>query len=118
VISDERILGSSEFVETVLKSANEAYERKTVIQAEGINLDHLLGIVAAGLDIEIFFSQPTGSVSDLLSVWNIWKLFTNVPVFHVIENSERSNEDSTLISLALQLSISFAIFKNSGLSRS
>ncbi|MCP4297226.1 MAG: hypothetical protein GY786_16615 [Proteobacteria bacterium] len=30
VISDERILGSSGFVETVLKSANEAYERKTV----------------------------------------------------------------------------------------
>ena len=31
-------LASSEFVETVLKSANEAYERKTVIQAKGINI--------------------------------------------------------------------------------
>jgi hypothetical protein len=30
VISDEHILGNSEFVETVLKSANEAYVRKTV----------------------------------------------------------------------------------------
>jgi REP element-mobilizing transposase RayT len=53
VISDERILGSSEFVETVLKSANEAYERKTVIQAKGINLDHLIGIVAARLELDV-----------------------------------------------------------------
>jgi hypothetical protein len=47
LISDERILGSSEFVEMVLKSANEAYERKAVIQAQGINLDQQIGIVAA-----------------------------------------------------------------------
>ena len=53
VISDERILGSSEFVETVLKSANEAYERKTVIQAKGINLDHLIGMVAGRLDMDV-----------------------------------------------------------------
>lgn len=38
VISDERILGSSEFVEMVLKSANEAYERRAAIQAQGIDL--------------------------------------------------------------------------------
>ena len=37
----------------VLKSANEAYERKTVIQAQGIHLDQLIGIVAARLDMEI-----------------------------------------------------------------
>ncbi len=35
VVSDERILGSSEFVERVLKSANLAYERKTEIKAKG-----------------------------------------------------------------------------------
>ena len=53
VISDERILGSNEFVEMVLKSANEAYDRRTVIQAQGINLDPLIGTVAARLDLEV-----------------------------------------------------------------
>jgi REP element-mobilizing transposase RayT len=53
VISDERILGSSEFVETVLKLANEAYERKAVIQAKGISLDHLIDIVAARLELDV-----------------------------------------------------------------
>ena len=53
VISDERILGSSEFVEMVLKSANEAYERKTVIQAQGIQLDQLIGIVAGRVDMDV-----------------------------------------------------------------
>jgi len=52
VISDEPILGSSGFVETVLKSANEAYERKTVIQAKGI-MDHLIGIVAGRLELDV-----------------------------------------------------------------
>jgi hypothetical protein len=53
VISDERILGSSDFVEMVLKSANEAYERRTAIQAQGIDLEQLIGIVAARLDLEV-----------------------------------------------------------------
>ena len=53
IVSDERILGSSEFVEKVLKSANEAYERKTAIQAKGINIDHLVDIVAARMNIDV-----------------------------------------------------------------
>jgi putative transposase len=40
VISDERILGSSDFAETVLRDANEAYERKTQIRAKGPTLDY------------------------------------------------------------------------------
>ena len=39
VISDERILGSSEFTESVLKKANEAYERRTATMAKGIDLE-------------------------------------------------------------------------------
>ena len=53
VISDERILGSSEFVEKVLKSAKEAYDRRAAIQAQGIDLDKLIGIVAARLDLDV-----------------------------------------------------------------
>ncbi len=53
VISDERILGSSEFVEKVLKSANEAYDRRAAIQAQGIDLDQLIGMVAGRLDLDV-----------------------------------------------------------------
>ena len=47
VISVERILGSNEFIEMVLKSADEAYEWKTVIQADRVSLNQLIGVVAA-----------------------------------------------------------------------
>jgi REP element-mobilizing transposase RayT len=46
VISDERILGSSDFVESVLKHANEAYERRTLAMAKGIGLDALIDAAA------------------------------------------------------------------------
>ena len=51
VISDERILGSSDFVESVLKQANEAYERKTLAMAKGIGLDALIDATANYFDI-------------------------------------------------------------------
>ncbi len=56
VISDERILGSSEFVESVLKSANEAYERRTEAVAKGMSIDRVIEAVADYLDLD------TGSI--------------------------------------------------------
>jgi len=46
-------LGVANLSKMVLKSANEAYERKTVILAKGINLNHLIGIVSARLDPDV-----------------------------------------------------------------
>jgi REP element-mobilizing transposase RayT len=46
VISDERILGSSDFVESVLEQANEAYEKKTLAMVKGLDLDGLIEAVA------------------------------------------------------------------------
>ena len=51
VISAERILGSSDFVESVLKHANEAYERKTLAMAKGIGLDALIDAAANYFEI-------------------------------------------------------------------
>jgi REP element-mobilizing transposase RayT len=44
--SDERILGDSDFVESVLAIANEKMERKYALQAAGLDLDGLAEIVA------------------------------------------------------------------------
>ena len=50
--SDERILGDGVFVERVLKSANEALERKYDLQAQGFTLDKVAARVAEVLTIE------------------------------------------------------------------
>jgi hypothetical protein len=49
---DERILGSSEFVEQVLKKANEQLDQKSRLQASGVDLNDLIEKVAGYFDIE------------------------------------------------------------------
>ena len=49
---DERILGSSDFVERVLKQANEELEQKYRIRATGIDLEELLTKVAQYYEID------------------------------------------------------------------
>jgi REP element-mobilizing transposase RayT len=49
---DERILGDGDFVETVLKAANEAKERKYELQARGFSLSKVAARVAEVLGVE------------------------------------------------------------------
>jgi putative transposase len=51
VVSDERILGSSDFAETVLKESSEAYDMRTRTQAMGLDLDVLTGLVSNRFEI-------------------------------------------------------------------
>ena len=50
---DERILGDSDFVEAVLKEADEQLERRYRLKAEGFNLEQVAGRVAEVLDIPV-----------------------------------------------------------------
>ena len=50
--SDERILGSSDFVEMVLQGANETYDRKMKLQAAGIDLSAVIEAVCRHAGIE------------------------------------------------------------------
>jgi putative transposase len=50
--SDERILGSSDFVESVLKQANEEYEKKTYAIAKGLTLDKIIAMVADHFEVD------------------------------------------------------------------
>ena len=61
--SDERILGDSDFVESMLQSADEEMERKSIYRNNGINLEKLSCIVAdvlgiGKIDIEAPGRQP------------------------------------------------------------
>ncbi len=51
VHSDERVLGSSDFVESVLKKTNEDLDKKTLVLAKGIDLKHLIEIVTNHFDL-------------------------------------------------------------------
>lgn len=49
--ADERILGDSEFVEAVLKKADEQLQRRYRLEAEGFDLDQVADRVAQVLDV-------------------------------------------------------------------
>jgi chromosomal replication initiation ATPase DnaA len=51
-MGDERILGSSDFVESVLKEANEQFEKKTLAMAKGLDLEKLIFSVADRLEVD------------------------------------------------------------------
>ena len=50
--SDERILGSSEFVKTTLKRAGEAYDRRIKLQSAGIDLSAVIDAVCRYFGID------------------------------------------------------------------
>ncbi len=50
--SDERILGSSSFVEKALARVGEDYERRMKLKASGIDLGVVLDVVSAHLGLE------------------------------------------------------------------
>jgi hypothetical protein len=52
VVSDERLLGSSEFVESVLAQANESYEKRTLARVRGMDLEKLVNFAAKYFEIE------------------------------------------------------------------
>jgi REP element-mobilizing transposase RayT len=59
VMGDERILGSSDFVEKVLKKVDETYEKKTLALARGIDLNVLIAAVSEhyGIDSDVVKSS-------------------------------------------------------------
>jgi chromosomal replication initiation ATPase DnaA len=52
IMGDERILGGSDFVESVLEKANEEYEKRTIATAKGFSLEKILDIVAGYFDLD------------------------------------------------------------------
>jgi len=75
VKGDERILGDSDFVENVLKSAEEEFEEKYDLKARGYDFDRLTARVAEVMEMEIeqvtaFGKSPqTVKARSLLCFW-------------------------------------------------
>ncbi len=78
--SDERLLGDSDFVERVLKAAEESWERKYDLKAKGYDLDKLAERVAAiySIDPEEIFrpgKQPVKvKARSLFAYWAVRQL--------------------------------------------
>jgi hypothetical protein len=62
LVSDERILGGSEFVEETLKQAGEAYDRKMGLQWAGVGLSGLIttGCRHFGIEHKELLSRTKG----------------------------------------------------------
>jgi len=52
VMGDERILGSGDFVETVLKNTNEEYERRSRFRAKGLSLEKIIDAVSGYFEVK------------------------------------------------------------------
>ena len=52
LVGDERILGSSEFVEATLKRSGEEYERRMRIQSSGMDLSGVISAVCGSLEVD------------------------------------------------------------------
>jgi hypothetical protein len=59
VLGDERILGSGEFVESVLKCAKEDYEKRVKAQVKGFDLDTLIERISDYFEIEAELIKST-----------------------------------------------------------
>ena len=49
--SEERILGDSDFVEDILKEAEEHYHRRQALRSQGITLEHLFDVAARIMEV-------------------------------------------------------------------
>ena len=52
IMSDERILGDSDFVDTIIRNSDERFDRRQRLKQEGYNLERVAGRVAEVLGIE------------------------------------------------------------------
>ena len=77
MMSDERILGDSEFVDSVLSQANEKYERRYELKRRGYDLDRIAKRVAEiyGMGKQEIFSkgqqQRKVKAKSLLCFWAV-----------------------------------------------
>jgi DNA-binding transcriptional ArsR family regulator len=78
--SDERILGDSDFVEEVLKKAQEQLDRRYQLKADGFNIDQVAERVAAllGMKCEHLWRRgkhpQTVKARSLLCYWSVREL--------------------------------------------
>jgi REP element-mobilizing transposase RayT len=101
--SDERILGDSDFVENVLRAADESFERKYQLKSQGLDIDKLVDRVAEIFSIkpgEIFQpgKQPIRvKARSLLCYWAVRELG-----FTMVELASKLNISQPAVSVCVQ----------------
>jgi len=69
---DERILGSSEFVQEVLEKADEQFEQRTLIRSRGLDSDTLLSKVAHYFKIDAEDLKTASKLSDIVKARSVY----------------------------------------------
>jgi len=100
---DERILGSSEFVETTLKQAGETYDRRMRLQSAGMNLSGVIAAVCRYLNInEKELAGPTRRPKIASGRALVGYIATRELSISGSEVARRLNVDRSAISRAVQ----------------
>jgi len=101
--SDERILGSSEFVEKTLKQAGEAYDRRMQLQSAGIDLSAVIAAVCRNFNID---EKELAGTTKRLKIPQARALVSHIATRELsISGSEvarRLNVDRSAVSRAIQ----------------
>ena len=101
--SDERILGSSEFVERTLKQAGEAYDRRMQLQSAGIDLSAVIAAVCSNFSID---EKELTSTTKRLTIARARALVSHIATQELsISGSKvarRLNVDRSAVSWAVQ----------------
>jgi len=101
--SDERLLGSSEFVESTLKEAGETYDRRMRFQSIGIGLSEVVGAICQyfGIgEIELTCLTRRSAVAQARGL--IGYLATREPSIPGSAVARRFNQDRSAVSRAAQ----------------
>jgi putative transposase len=101
--SDERLLGSSEFVASTLKRAGEAYDRRRRLQSAGMGLSEVIGAVCRyfGIDAKEL-NRPTKRTTVAQARGLIGYLATRELSITGTEVARRFNQDRSAVSRAAQ----------------
>jgi len=102
VKGDERILGNSDFVEEVLKKANEQLQQRTQLQANGPNLEQLIKKVAQYHHINIEQLKTASKARTVsLARWVLCYLAVRQLLFSCVEVARALNISASAVSKAV-----------------
>jgi chromosomal replication initiation ATPase DnaA len=103
ITSDERLLGSSEFVETTLKRAGEEYDRRMRLQSAGMGLSEVIAAVCRHLGVDAKeLTRPTRRTKVAQARGLIGYLVSRELSIPGSEVSRRFNQDRSAVSRVAQ----------------
>ena len=100
---DERILGDSDFVKTVLAQAKEDFERKHQLQSEGMSFEDVVNLVAELVDISADHVLATGKRKETVAARSLLCFWaTSALAISQVELAQKLKISQPAVSMAVR----------------